>query len=449
MSERRSRILILGAGRVAGPAVDYLATAGHSITISDLSEINLHDFIGRHPNVTAVQGDAATDVEALIDSVKPELVLCLLPPSFIPFVMKHCLVRSINLVHPAYVDSLQRSLASEIKEAGVVMIGELGLDPGIDHMSAAHTIDRVHKAGFEVESFRSLCGAIPAADSNNNPWCYKLSWAPETLLATSLRSARVLLDGVEQNWPDGQTFEHIHIKEIPGLGCYEAYANGDSLVYRDLYGIPEVKTLYRGTLRYLGWSETISTLNSLGVTGNSVLPLKGQTFLDFTAGLLGTAPNLAADEFCKRFALKKNSAVFQRLSWLGFFDDNPIPISTGTPMDVLSCLFRDKLVYAEGERDLIVLADEFVIKEPLTQRREWIRSTLVDFGKPGGYSAIARTTGVPPAIAADLILKREIKTPGLYIPSVKEIYSPILRELASLGIQLKEESGDTGLYLPD
>lgn len=430
-------VLLFGAGHISGPFIDYLARKGNcKIVVADMSADNLALAARLSGCVETVQTNAAVKAGELIDRYSPGVVVSFLPPEFMPPVSKICLDKKVSMVHPAYLDESTKSMAAEIKKAGIVFAVELGLDPGIDHMSAAKTINEIHEQGGKIESFRSLCGALPAADANTNPWGYKLSWSPASLIGASKRTAKVLMDGKEILWPDGETYENVFLYEVPKLGTFEAYANADSTVYREGYNIPEAKTIYRGTLRYHGWCETICYMNEIGFFDTEVQDTKGITFAQFTARQAGSNGS-PKEALCKRFGLKPWSAFILRMGWLGFFDDNLLPFDKGSARDVVSLLFAEKLAFAPEERDLVILCDEVTAIFP-DGTKKMHSSVLIDFGVPGRWTSIARTTGIPPAIATRFILEGKINTPGLHLPMSKAIYKPVLDELKNEGIVLKE-----------
>jgi len=440
------RVLVFGAGRVARPCVQYLLKhEGIAVTVVDLSGENLERVAENHPWCTTVEADAGKESASLVASVKPDLVMNLLPPAFMATVARQCLEAGVHLVHPAYLDAETVAMDGQARAAGLTFLAELGLDPGIDHMSAARTVRHIRQQGGKVESFSSVCGALPSAEANTNPWGYKLSWAPASLIGASKRDARVMLDGTMHEWPAGKTYEHVHLEETPGLGWFEVYANADSLPYLDCYGIPEARTIYRGTIRYVGWCETIVAMNALRLVETEEQDFTGMTFRGFMARQAGEAdPAKAEEAVCKKLGIGRHSAVFERFAWLGLFEDRPLPFTHGSARDVISSLFGEKLVYSEGERDLVILKDETVAFYPESGRRLRHTSTLVDFGIRCGDTSIARTTGLPPAIAARFILEGRIRTTGVLTPVLPEIYDSVLAELEKEGIVLeeKEESLD-------
>lgn len=434
------KILVLGSGRVSRPCVNYLGKLeGAVVHVAASSEKNLGRTVAGIPGAKTHIFDAESHGGKLIDEVSPDIVVNLLPPAFMVPIAKECLKKKIPLVHASYLDQEMRGLSKDVEAAGIPFITEMGLDPGIDHMSAARTIDRIRKEGGEVESFRSICGALPSADANTNPWGYKLSWAPASLIGASKRDARAMLDGKIFEWPGGTTYEHVYLEEVQGLGWFEIYANADSLPYLDIYGIPEARSIYRGTIRYPGWCETICKMNALGLFEENVMDMKGKTLKSFMAerASLEQGSDLVSG-LCEFLRLEPYSTVMLRFDWLGLLEDRPIPFAKGSPRDVVSFLFAEKLVFSKDEKDLVILQDEFIAAYKGEGRKKVYRSTLIDRGVPGGDSSIAKTTGLPPAIAARLILEGKIQTPGVHIPVLPEIWGPVLEELERLGISLKE-----------
>jgi saccharopine dehydrogenase-like NADP-dependent oxidoreductase len=249
-----------------------------------------------------------------------------------------------------------------------------------------------------------------------------------------------LENGREVLWPDGETYEHAYLIDVPGIATFEAYANADSTAYKNDYGIPEAKSIYRGTLRYPGWCETICYMNAIGFFGAEKRDIGGSSFAQFTARLAGSDKD-PEKALCKKFGLAPWSAFIMRMKWMGFFDDRPLPSGAMSPRDVVAALFAEKLTMSPEDKDMIVLHDEITAQYPNGLRRLH-RSVLVDYGTPGKWTAIARTTGIPPAIAARFIMEGKIKTPGIHRPTIREIYEPVLAELAAEGISMAESQAD-------
>jgi saccharopine dehydrogenase-like NADP-dependent oxidoreductase len=434
-------VLILGAGRVARPCVAYLQKFDWlKLTILEASLENLDRVAGNHPRTTTLNEALPGDAADFISRQEPDLVLNLLPTEFRTRVAEACLKAGVHLILPSYADSAIRRMEPQVVEAGLTWLVELGVDPGIDHMSAARTINHIHGRGGRVESFTSICGAIPSAEANTNPWGYKLSWAPESLIGASRRTARIMQDREVLEWADGATYEHVHLEEVKGLGWYEVYANADSLPYLETYAIPECRSIFRGTIRYVGWCETIVAMNELGLFSQDSEDLSGLTFAAFTARKCGAATSSdAAQALCARLHVKPSSAIFMRLKWMGFLDKKPIPLGLGCSRDVVRALYGEKLYFEPDELDLIVLKDEVIASFP-GGRRECHTSTLIDFGIPDGDSSIARTTGLPPAIVAKLFLEGKVPGHGLVLPTLPEIYEPCLAEMEAENIRLNEST---------
>lgn len=435
------KILVLGAGRVARPCVKYLLEQDdYFVTVVDQSQQNMDNVLKEHPKGKSLLVDVSTDLGSVIKNSSPDIVINLLPANFMVPVAKECLKNKIPMVNPSYIKDDMRALEEDVKDAGLTFICELGLDPGIDHMSAAKTIKKIHQRGGKVESFRSICGAIPSLQHNTNPFGYKLSWAPSGLIGASKREAKILVDGQQITMPDGDTFKHIDLVEIDGLGWFEIYANANSLPYIEMYGIPEVKSIYRGTIRYPGWSEIIVKMNELGLFEENELDLSGLSYRQFTALQLGSS-NLenVENEFCKYLGIKPYSAVFQKLHWLGLFSEEKIPVGSKCPRDVISNLYFEKLYYRENEKDLVIMEDQYVAYFPEESKKVRYTSTLIDYGIPGKDTSIARTTGLPPAMGARLILEGRFTSAGIFAPVLPEIYEPLLAQLEEENICFREK----------
>ncbi len=438
-------ILILGAGRVAGPCVRYLLEhTPHDLTVVDQDERNLAAVTGGSPRARALR-ESVAEVPRVLASTSPDLVINLLPAPFMAPVAEASVRARIDMINASYIKDDVRALDGPAREAGILLLCEVGLDPGIDHMSAARTIRQIHARGGQVDSFWSCCGAIPSAEANTNPFGYKLSWSPAGLIGASTREARILRDRQVVIYPPGDTFRHGGLLEIAGLGWFEQYANADSLPYVDLYGMPEVTHVYRGTIRYIGWSETVRKMLDLGLFEEDVRDLRGLSYRAFTARLAGARGGETAAEALRRaLNLEPWSAVFHKLQWLGLLSDEPIPQEQGSPRDVVAGLYLRKLVYAPGERDMVVMEHRYEAVFPAEGRRVRHTSTMIDYGVEGGETSIARTTGLPPAIAARLLLDGRLALKGVHAPVDPEVYEPSLAELARLGITFREREEPVG-----
>ncbi|MDZ7339590.1 MAG: saccharopine dehydrogenase NADP-binding domain-containing protein [candidate division KSB1 bacterium] len=435
-------VLILGAGLVARPLVRYLLDQpGLKVTVASRTVAKAEALIEGHPR--GVAEALLVDDEAHLDALVAgcDLAISMVPYTYHVVVAKHCIKHKKHMVTTSYVSDAMAALDGEAKAAGITILNELGLDPGIDHMSAMRIIDGVHSRGGQIVSFESCCGGLPAPEANDNPFGYKFSWSPRGVVMAGRNAAKYLKDGKVVEIPGEALFDHYWTRKVDTLGELEVYPNRNSLPYINTYGIQETKTMFRGTFRNLGWCKTMKKIVELGMLDDKVRKVKGMTFADLTRQLVGAAPgkNLraAAAEFLK---LPVDSDVMDRLEWLGLFSSDPLPMEEGSNLDILAARMLQKMAYRPNERDMIVLVHDFVADFPKEKRREKITSSLIDFGIPGGDSSMSRTVGLPAAIGARYILEGKITRKGVIIPVWPEIYVPILNELEKLGIKCKEST---------
>ncbi len=436
------RILVLGAGLVARPLVRYLLDQpDFHVTVASRTVSKAAALVGDHPRGSAISLDiTAQDGDARLGELvsQHDLAVSLLPYVYHVAVARHCVAHNVHLVTTSYVKPDMQRLDEAAREADVILLNEIGLDPGIDHMSAMRIIDRVHAAGGEIKSFRSYCGGLPAPDANDNPLGYKFSWSPRGVVLAGRNAARYKEHGHIVEVPNARLFATHHLTWVEGLGDLEAYPNRDSTPYIELYSIPETDTMYRGTLRNLGWCDVMQKLNELGYFSLEERDdLAGQTFRQLMAALIGREESDdLRNDLAAHLNLSPNSGVMAALEWLGLLDDEPIP-PANTLLDVLADRMQPRMQYRPGERDMVILLHEFLAVYP-DRRRERITSTLLAFGEPDGDTAMSRTVALPAAIATRLILEEEITLRGVHIPVRPEIYEPVLEELARHDIVCEE-----------
>jgi saccharopine dehydrogenase-like NADP-dependent oxidoreductase len=435
------KILVIGAGLVAGPLVKYLLDrTDHSVVVADIEIERARRLVAGHPRGEArfLSVDDGTALGAEVG--RADLVISMAPYAFHPVIAAAAVEAGKHMVTASYVSPAMRELDGRAREKGVIVLNELGLDPGIDHMEAMRIIHEVHGAGGRVLSFTSYCGGLPAPEANTNPFGYKFSWSPRGVLLASKNSAKYLKDGRLVTIPAEALFANPETISMPGLADFEGYPNRDSVSYREVYGIPEARDVLRGTLRYPGWCRTMMKVGQLGLLEET--PVKdraGQRYRDLAAELAGAgAGEDAKAAVARKLGLEPGSDVLGRLEWLGLFSDEPIPVAKGSAFDILAARMVERLQYAEGERDMVVLQHVF-LAESRDGRRERITSTLIDFGIPHGDSSMSRTVGLPAAIGARLVLEGRIAETGVRVPVTPDIYDPILDELATLGIRFRED----------
>ncbi len=437
------KVLVLGSGSISRPCVQYLLRQGHAVTVVDLVEANVKRTLAGHPNGIAVVGNGVADAAQLIREQGPDVVVCLLPTVFMAQTAKTCIDAGVSMIGASYVKDEMRQLDAEARRRGVKILCEAGLDPGIDHMSAVSKIHELQAGGGVVESFVSLCGALPDLASNTNPIGYKLSWAPASLIGASTRSARIMEGGKTIDMPNGVTYQNPWFSYVEGLGWFEAYANADSLPYLEAYGIAEARTITRGTLRYFGWCDMVTQMQKLLLFQEEPRDFSKHTYASLMKELAGCLNAKSACEGVAKFLkIAPYSLPMLKLAWLGFFDERPVVPQNGCLRDVTSGLYAEKLVFSPGERDLVAMQHEYVVSYPATGKKKKVISTMVSTGSVDEDTAIARTTGLPMGIAAQLVLSGRVKNDGVLIPATEDIYKPALEALVNEGIHFteKEES---------
>lgn len=436
-----NKILVLGAGLVSRPLVRYLLDhPSFSVTMASRTVSKAEKIIDSHPYGTSIALNVKDDnaLEKLIS--ESDLTVSLLPYNYHVKVAKLCITHKKHLVTTSYISDDMKALNQKAKDAGIIILNECGLDPGIDHMSAMRIIHEVEINGGKIISFRSTTGALPSFEANNNPFGYKFSWSPRGVLLASCNSARWLENGKEVFIPGEQLFENYGLQDIPGIGTFENYPNRDSIPYKNIYGLRDAKTVYRGTFRMTGWCETMRKIVALGwLNDKPIRGFKGKTYGDLTRHLIGINKNGNLIKATAKFlSIETYSTVIKRLEWLGLLGDEKLPENKDNPLDYLNVLTLNKMLLEKSQRDMVVMHHEFIAKYP--SKKEYITSTLVGYGIPYGDSAISRTVALPAAIAVKMIFHDQIDISGVHIPVLQDIYNPILEELRELGIKFNEKS---------
>jgi len=440
------KVLLLGAGRVARPLAEYLT----GLSWVELRVGSLYPEEGKRLLEGLGRGSSfvldARDEAALARAVEgADLVVSLLPASEHPRVARVCLEKGRHLATASYAGKEMRALDGEARRKGLVLLNECGLDPGLDHMSAVRMIRRIHGEGGRVLAFRSFCGGLPAPEANTNPIGYKLSWSPEGVLAAAVRPARFLEGGKVREVEGRDLFLHCRPVTVPGLGTFEGYPNGDSLPYRDAYGIGEAGDLLRGTLRNPGHCEAWSAWVRMGLLdGERIFDLSGLTWAGFSRALgeghPGEDPRKA---LAGKAGVEEDHPALRNLEWLGFFREDPLPVERASARELLARRMGELCRFQQGERDMVVLQHEFRVSRP-GGKEGLCSSRLVAFGEPGGDTAMARTVALPLAVAVKLLLSGEVALKGLVLPVEPLLYEPVLKELEEVGIRFQEEWGPAG-----
>lgn len=432
------KVLVLGAGLVAGPLVRYLLNVDEFVvTVASRTVAKAKALTSDAANGIALSLDVSDEsgLEALIAS--HDLSISLLPYVYHPVVARLCVKHRKQMVTASYVKPEMQTLDAEAQKAGVILLNEIGVDPGIDHMSAMDVIHQIKSKGGKLVSFTSNTGGLPAPDANDNPFGYKFSWAPRGVVLAGKNPAKFLKDGNVVDVPGAELFTHHWPCEIVGFGELEVYPNRDSMPYIKAYGIPDVTSMFRGTLRYPGWCDTLKKIVDLGLLDEAQRDdIAGLTYGGLIARLINSdGASLTADA-AAFLGIGIDSDPIARMKWLGLFSSDVIPTADNTYLDVLASRMLSKMEYAPGERDMLVMQHEFVAE--YADRTEKITSTMIDYGIPGGDSSMSRLVGLPAAIAARMILQGEINLTGVHVPMIPEIYKPVLAELDTMGISFQE-----------
>lgn len=433
------KIVVMGAGLVSKPLVHYLLSIdGFFVTLGDIDLKKAEQIIGNATNGKAVALDVTDSkmVEELITD--HDLAVSLLPYIFHPTVAEFCIKHKKNMVTASYVSDKMKSLDLAAREAGITILNEIGVDPGIDHMSAMKIIDQVHASGGEVESFKSYCGGLPAPEANDNPFGYKFSWSPRGVLMAGTNDAKYLEKGKIIDIEGKELFLNHWNLEVEKFTDLETYPNRNSLPYIDIYGIQETQTMFRGTIRNKGWCDKLYALAKMGLLRDETVDLpENATYRHLTAKMIGSE-NLEDLTMKTHNFLGKISKpnVLEGMKWLGIFEDKKLPESRNL-LDIMTETFLKKMEYKPGERDMLIMFHDFIVR--FSDGKKRFTSTMIDYGVKNGDSSMARTVGLPAAIGAEMILRDKILLKGVQIPVKPEIYLPVLKKLEELGISCIEK----------
>ena len=440
-------ILIIGAGRSASSLIQYLLDKSVDenlhLTIGDISLDLAKRKTSSHPNATAIAIDIVEENQRKTQIQKADIVISMLPAHLHIEVAKDCITYKKHLVTASYISEAMQSLDAAAKENNLVFMNEIGLDPGIDHLSAMKTIDEIRDRGGKMILFESFCGGLVAPESDTNLWNYKFTWAPRNVvLAGQGGAAKFIQEGTYKYIPYQKIFSRTEFMEVEGYGRFEAYANRDSLKYRSVYGLDEVLTLYRGTLRRVGFSKAWNMFVQLGMTDNSYIMDDSETmnYRQFTNSFLPYHPTDSV-EIKLRLNLKidQDDVMWDKLVELDLFNPNKIVgLKNATPAQILEKILSDSWTLQHDDKDMIVMYHK--IGYELNGQKKQIDATMVCIGDDQTYTAMAKTVGLPVAITALKIINKEITTPGVQLPINKEVYQPILKELESYGIVFNETS---------
>jgi saccharopine dehydrogenase-like NADP-dependent oxidoreductase len=405
-----------------------------------------------HPNATAIALDITNETQRQSEIQKADIVISMLPAHMHIDVAKDCVTFKKNMVTASYVSEAMQSLDAEVKANGLVFMNEIGLDPGIDHMSAMKVIDEIKAKGGKMILFESFCGGLVAPESDNNLWNYKFTWAPRNVvLAGQGGAAKFIQEGKYKYIPYHKLFRRTEFLEVEGFGKFEGYANRDSLKYRSVYGLDDILTLYRGTIRRVGYSKAWNMFVQLGMTDDSYPMENSETmsYRDYINSFLPYSPTDSVEIKTRiQLGIEQDDIMWDKLLELDLFNPNKIVgLTTATPAQILEHILNDCWKLQPDDKDMIVMYHKFGYE--INGKRKQIDSKMVCLGDDQTYTAMAKTVGLPVAMATLQILNGNIKTPGVQLPIRKEVYEPILKELEEFGVVFKETEMPYVGYNPD
>jgi len=441
-----SNILLIGAGKSATTLIDYLLNnstkENWKLTVADMDVQTATQKLNNNPNGKAVKLDVSNleELEKLI--IQHDMVISMLPAFMHMDVAKFCLKHKKHMATASYVSDEMQALDAEAKKAGIIFLNEIGLDPGVDHMTAMHTLDKLRNRGCVITGFETFTGGLMAPESENNPWKYKFTWNPRNVvMAASGGAVKFLQGGKFKYIPYHKVFRRTEVINIEGYGEYEGYANRDSLKYLALYNLDGVQTLYRGTLRRVGFSRAWDVFVQLGATDDSyVMENTSQlTHREFINSFLFYHPTDSVEtKLAMLLKLDHDSDELRKISWLGMFTNEPVGLNKpSTPAQILQHILEKKWTLEDNEKDMIVMWHKFNYVEHGIPHE--LHATLAVKGDDEVHTAMAKTVGIPLAIGVKNILNGNIRTPGVHIPNTKEIYQPVLKELEEFGIRCSEK----------
>jgi saccharopine dehydrogenase-like NADP-dependent oxidoreductase len=443
------KILVLGAGQSSPYLIQSLLDQARErdwfVTVGDRNADLARQRVGDHSRGAAVPLDI-NDTSIVATQIKAaDVVVNFMPPHFLSLIGRECILHRTPMISVSYRNADLRAMHEDANRQGVLLLAEIGLDPGLDLMSAMTMIHRVQRNGGIIDSFESYGGGVAAPDGDDNPLRYVITWNPRNVVMSGEAGAQFLVKGNIKIVPWHHVFDRTSMIEVDGVGAMEGYPNRDSLSYKEVFGLDHVQTLIRGTLRYPGWSETWQQIVRLGIPNEHMrIPgLKDRCWKEIIAMFLprDIAAQAPIDQRVANYLnISPTGQILRNLTWLGLFDDQPTNSPGESVADAMVDLLKSKLKLLPDSRDLVVLFHRIRARYPeQADREEIITSTFTLQGEPGGMTAMSRTVGQPAAVAVQLLLDGELPLSGCHIPTHPSIYMPILRELEADGLIFREK----------
>ncbi|WP_299617515.1 saccharopine dehydrogenase C-terminal domain-containing protein [uncultured Tenacibaculum sp.] len=440
------KILIIGAGRSSSSLIKYLLDKSTSenlhITIGDISLESAESKINNHPNGTAISLDVFDDKQRIEAVKNADIVISMLPAHLHIEVAKNCLEFEKHMVTASYISNEMKALDEEVKKKGLIFMNEIGLDPGIDHMSAMQVIHKIREKDAKMLLFESFCGGLVAPESDNNLWNYKFTWNPRNVVLAGQGGASMFIqEGTYKYIPYHKLFRRTEFLTINGSGKFEAYANRDSLKYRSIYGLEDIPTMYRGTIRKVGFSRAWNSFVQLGMTDDTytIENSEHMSYRDFTNLFLAYSPSDSVElKFRSYLKIDQDDLMWDKFEELDLFNPNKkIGLVNATPAQILQKILMDSWTLQPEDKDMIVMHHKFGYEDK--DGKHQIESSMIIKGDDQTYTAMAKTVGLPVAIATLQILNKKITTTGVQLPITKEVYEPILTELEDYGVIFVEK----------
>jgi saccharopine dehydrogenase-like NADP-dependent oxidoreductase len=447
-------VLILGAGLSSTSLIQYFLDQSHhhlKIRVGDINHENAIERINDHPNGEAFRFDIYDTDQCQKEIEQASIVISMLPARMHHLVADCCVKLARDMVTASYLSPAISALDGEARKKGIVLMNECGVDPGIDHMSAMQMINKIRDEGIELQAFESSTGGLVAPGFENNPWRYKFTWNPRNVVLAGHDGARFLHNGKFKYIPYHKVFSRIETIQVPELGEFEVYGNRDSLTYRDTYGLHNLKTMFRGTIRRPGFCEAWDTFVQLGATDDTYVMenTEEMTYREFINSFMAYRTDIPVEQKLLNYLdLDRDSGMMDRLRWLGIFDETKIGVAGLSPAKILQKILEEKWQLEQGDKDMILMQHQFDFEKGGIRKKRY--STMVCIGEDTVRTAMSLTVGLPLAMVARRILEGKYQEKGVQLPIQAEIYNPVLEELKEYGIRFVEEEiniSDTDLQI--
>ena len=435
------RIFILGAGRSSTTLIEYLIEESKKNDWQIIiGEKEPETALNKFPNAQVISFDILDATDARAKLIDAHLVISMLPASLHIHVALICANFGISMLTASYVSAEIKNLSRLFQEKGACCIMEMGLDPGVDHMSAMKVLDQIKSAGHQLTSFETFTGGLLVDDlKTDNPWHYKFTWNPRNVVLAGMGVVKFIQQGKYKFIPYHKLFQRTEVIHIPEYGYFEGYANRDSLNYIDTYNLRGIKTLYRGTLRRPGFCKGWDVFVQLGATDDSyqLEQVSEMTHRQFINSFLQYNPDDSVElKLAQYLNIGMESDEMYKLKWLGLFEDTPIGLKEGTPAQILEHILKKKWTLTGKDRDMIIMWHNFDYLD--NGQPKQIQAHMVVEGESQLHTAMSKTVGLPLGVTAKLILQNKLNVTGVQVPTIKEIYEPVLSELESMGFQFIE-----------